>query len=500
MKHAKLTLASQFRKGLTDERIYGSFVEHLGRCVYGGIYEPGHPEADENGFREDVIALIKELGVPVVRYPGGNFVSGYNWEDGIGPRENRPKRLELAWGTTETNEFGTDEFMAWCKKAGTKPMMAVNLGTRGPDEARQLVEYCNHPGGTYLSDLRKKNGSELPYDVKLWCLGNEMDGPWQMGAKTPSEYGRIACESAKIMKWTDPTIETVLCGSSGWHMKTFGEWETTALDLAYDHVDYVSMHQYHSNSDNYLENFLAKGVETDKFIESVISALDYVQGKRHSKKRIDISFDEWNVWYHSNGTPFEKWSKAPHILEDVYNFADALVVGTMINSILRHCDRVKIACLAQLVNVIAPIMTENGGKAWKQTIFYPFFYASKYGRGYVLEGITDISKYDTKWYSDVPDVDTAAVLSEDGESLTIFAVNRDINEKINLEVSLLDFEGFVPAENIALEDCDAEDINTKDLEKVRPVRKELPVLDGKKLNCPLKPMSWNMIRLIKKNG
>ncbi|MBE6791625.1 MAG: alpha-N-arabinofuranosidase [Ruminococcaceae bacterium] len=500
MKHAKLTLASQFRKGLTDERIYGSFVEHLGRCVYGGIYEPGHPEADENGFREDVIALIKELGVPVVRYPGGNFVSGYNWEDGIGPRENRPKRLELAWGTTETNEFGTDEFMAWCRKAGTKPMMAVNLGTRGPDEARQLVEYCNHPGGTYLSDLRKKNGSELPYDVKLWCLGNEMDGPWQMGAKTPSEYGRIACESAKIMKWTDPTIETVLCGSSGWHMKTFGEWETTALDLAYDHVDYVSMHQYHSNSDNYLENFLAKGVETDKFIESVISALDYVQGKRHSKKRIDISFDEWNVWYHSNGTPFEKWSKAPHILEDVYNFADALVVGTMINSILRHCDRVKIACLAQLVNVIAPIMTENGGKAWKQTIFYPFFYASKYGRGYVLEGVTDISKYDTKWYSDVPDVDTAAVLSEDGESLTIFAVNRDINEKINLEVSLLDFEGFVPAENIALEDCDAEDINTKDLEKVRPVRKELPALDGKKLTCPLKPMSWNMIRLIKKNG
>lgn len=500
MKHAKLTLASQFRKGLTDERIYGSFVEHLGRCVYGGIYEPGHPEADENGFREDVIALIKELGVPVVRYPGGNFVSGYNWEDGIGPRENRPKRLELAWGTTETNEFGTDEFMAWCKKAGTKPMMAVNLGTRGPDEARQLVEYCNHPGGTYLSDLRKKNGSELPYDVKLWCLGNEMDGPWQMGAKTPSEYGRIACESAKIMKWTDPTIETILCGSSGWHMKTFGEWETTALDLAYDHVDYVSMHQYHSNSDNYLENFLAKGVETDKFIESVISALDYVQGKRHSKKRIDISFDEWNVWYHSNGTPFEKWSKAPHILEDVYNFADALVVGTMINSILRHCDRVKIACLAQLVNVIAPIMTENGGKAWKQTIFYPFFYASKYGRGYVLEGVTDISKYDTKWYSDVPDVDTAAVLSEDGESLTIFAVNRDINEKINLEVSLLDFEGFVPAENIALEDCDAEDINTKDLEKVRPVRKELPALDGKKLTCPLKPMSWNMIRLIKKNG
>ncbi len=497
MKYAKLTLASEFKVGKTDERIFGSFVEHLGRCVYGGIYDPGHPEADENGFREDVIKLINELNVPIVRYPGGNFVSGYNWEDGIGPVENRPKRLELAWGTLETNEFGTDEFMKWCKKANTSPMMAVNLGTRGPDEARQLVEYCNHPGGTYLSDLRKKYGSELPYDVKLWCLGNEMDGPWQMGSKTAVEYGRTAYETAKIMKWTDPTIETVLCGSSSWGMKTFGEWETTSLDIAYDQVDYVSMHQYHSNSDNYLDNFLAKGVETDKFIESVIAALDYVQGKRHSKKRIDISFDEWNVWYHSHGAKFEKWSKAPHILEDIYNFADALVVGTMLNSILRHCDRVKIACLAQLVNVIAPIMTEDGGKAWKQTIFYPFYYASRYGRGNVLHGITDTSKYDTKWYSDVPHVDTSAVLSEDGEALTVFAVNRDINDDIVLETKLCDFEGFKVTEHIALENSDFDAINTKDNEAVKPVSKALPVLDGKMLNIPLKAMSWNMIRLEK---
>ncbi len=497
MKYAKLTLASDFTKGLIDKRIYGSFVEHLGRCVYGGIYEPGHPEADENGFRLDVMKLIKELDVPVVRYPGGNFVSGYNWEDGIGPKESRPRRLELAWGTLEPNTFGTDEFMAWCKKTGTEPMMAVNLGTRGPDEARQLVEYCNHPGGTYLSDLRKKYGSELPYNVKLWCLGNEMDGPWQMGSKTAVEYGRTAYEAAKLMKWVDPSIETVLCGSSGWHMKTFGEWETTSLDLAYDQVDYVSMHQYHSNSDNYLENFLAKGVETDSFIESVISALDYVQGKRHSKKRIDISFDEWNVWYHSNGTPFDKWSEAPHILEDVYNFADALVVGTMLNSIIRHSDRVKIACLAQLVNVIAPIMTENGGKVWKQTIFWPFYYASKYARGYALQGISDTSKYDTRWYSDVPDVDTAAVLSEDKESLVIFAVNRDINDSITLETKLCDFEGFRVIEHTALENTDPEAINTKDLEKVAPIKKELPVIDGKIMKCSLSPMSWNMIRLKK---
>ena len=500
MKYAKLTISSDYRISKTDKRIYGSFAEHLGRCIYGGIYDPTHPDADEDGFRRDVIDLIKKLDVPVMRYPGGNFVSGYNWEDGIGPRENRPKRLELAWGTLETNEFGTDEFMKWCKKANTEPMMAVNLGTRGPDEARQLVEYCNHKGGTYLSDLRKKNGSELPYNVKLWCLGNEMDGPWQMGAKTAAEYGRIACEAAKIMKWTDPSIETILCGSSGWHMKTFGEWETTSLDLAYDHVDYVSMHQYHGNNDKYMENFLAKGVETDKFIESVISALDYVQGKRHSKKRIDISFDEWNVWYHSNGTEFEKWSKAPHILEDVYNFADALVVGTMINSILRHSDRVKIACLAQIVNVIAPIMTEDGGKAWKQTIYYPFYYASKYGRGYALQGITDTSKYDTKWYTDVPHVDTQAVLSEDEESLTIFAVNRDMEDAITLNVKLSDFEGFVPVEHIALECDDPEAVNTKDCERVSPVNKHLPEIDGRNMDIRLGAMSWNMIRLEKRKA
>lgn len=497
MKYAKLTLAKEFKIGKTDKRIYGSFIEHLGRAVYGGIYEPGHPEADENGFRKDVIKLITELDVPIVRYPGGNFVSGYNWTDGVGPKELRPKRMELAWSSLETNEFGTDEFMDWCKKANTEPMMAVNLGTKGPDEARQLVEYCNHPGGTYYSDMRIKNGHKDPYNVKLWCLGNEMDGPWQMCHKTASEYARTANEAAKLMKWTDPTIETIACGSSSWGMNTFGEWETTVLDEAYDHVDYISMHQYHGNNDNYLENFLAKGVETERFIQSVISACDYVQGKRHSKKQINISFDEWNVWYHSNGVDYEHWSKAPHLLEDVYNFADVLVVGTMMNAILRHCDRVKIACLAQLVNVIAPIMTDDGGKAWKQTIFYPFMFASKYGRGYALNGITDTSMYSTKWYSDVPDVDTASVLSEDETMLTIFAVNRDMKDSITLETKLLDFEGFSPVIYKTIENTDPEAINTKSEEKVFPTDKKLPVLEDGKMNVSLSPMSWNMIVLKK---
>ncbi len=497
MKYAKLTLCPAYKVGRIDNRIYGSFIEHLGRAVYGGIYEPGHPAADADGFRTDVNALIKELGVPLVRYPGGNFVSGYNWEDGIGPVENRPRRLELAWGTTEPNTFGTDEFMKWCKTTGIEPMMAVNLGTRGPDEARNLVEYCNHPGGTYWSDLRKKYGAADPYGVKLWCLGNEMDGPWQMCHKDAVDYGKTANEAAKLMKWTDPSIETVLCGSSSYGMKTFGEWETTALDIAWDHVDYVSMHQYHSNSDQYLENFLAKGVETERFIQSVVSALDYVQGKRHAKKQINISFDEWNVWYHSHGAKFEKWSEAPHILEDVYNFADALVVGEMMNAILRHADRVKIACLAQLVNVIAPIMTENGGKAWKQTIFYPFYYASKYARGYALQGLFEGSTYDTRWYQDVPNVDTSAVLSEDGNTVTIFAVNRDLKDAIGLETKLLDFEGFTPVCHVALEGSDPEAVNTADAQNVTPIEKTPGKVEDRTLKTMLSPMSWNMLVLKK---
>ena len=356
---AKITLAKEFRIGDIDKRIYGSFIEHLGRAVYGGIYEPGHPTADENGFRQDVIDLVKKLNVPVVRYPGGNFVSGYNWEDGVGPVEKRPRRLDLAWNTTEPNTFGTNEFMEWCKKANTECMMAVNLGTRGPDEARNLVEYCNHKSGSYWSDLRRSHGVEEPHNIKLWCLGNEMDGPWQMGGKTAVEYGRTALEASKLMKWTSPGIETVLCGSSSRNMSTFGKWEAETLEIAYDSIDYVSLHQYYGNHDDDIQSFLARSLEVDDFIYSIICTCDYIKARKRSKKKINLSFDEWNVWYHSNNTPFEKWSEAPALLEDIYNFEDALLVGSLLITFLRHCDRVKIACLAQLVNVIAPIFTKQ---------------------------------------------------------------------------------------------------------------------------------------------
>lgn len=359
---SKMIVDKDFKLAEVDPRLYGSFIEHLGRAVYGGIYEPGHPTADANGFRGDALQAIRALRVPIIRYPGGNFVSGYNWEDGVGPKESRKRSLELAWWTTETNQMGTNEFADWAKQAGSEVMMAVNLGTRGIDAARNLVEYCNHPSGSYWSDLRISHGYQAPHNFRTWCLGNEMDGPWQIGAKTAVEYGRLANETAKAMRWVDPTLELVACGSSGSSMNTFAEWEATVLDLTYDNVDFLSLHTYYNNNDGDTANFLARSLDMDQFIDSVAAVCDYIKAKKKSKKKIYLSLDEWNVWK-TQGTSRaqQHWEIAPPEFEDVYNLEDALVVGCCLISLLKHADRVKMACIAQLINVIAPIMTENGG-------------------------------------------------------------------------------------------------------------------------------------------
>ena len=495
--NSKITLAKEFKTGEIDKRIYGSFIEHLGRAVYGGIYEPGHITADEDGFRTDVIELVKELNVPIVRYPGGNFVSGYNWEDGVGPVESRPKRLDLAWGTTEPNTFGTNEFMKWCSKANTQCMMAVNLGTRGPEEARNLVEYMNHRGNSAWSDLRRQHGFEEPWGVKLWCLGNEMDGRWQMGAKTAVDYGKIANEASKMMKWTDDSIETVLCGSSSRNSPTFGEWEAQSLEIAYDSIDYVSLHQYYDNKSGDTASFLAKTMELEEFIYSVICVCDYIKAKNRKKKTVNLSFDEWNVWYHSDNDPYEKWSLAPARLEDIYNFEDALLIGSMLITLLKHADRIKIACLAQLVNVIAPIFTKTGGKVFKQTIFYPFEHLSNYGRGVALKPIVECPKYDCTEFTEVPYIDSIATFDEENEELVIFAVNKSQNESAELEINLLDFEGYKPFEFISMDGYDKNAENSFAGERVKPHKNEIPKADSGILNIHIKEFSWNVIRLNK---
>lgn len=501
MKQANMILDKDYAIARIDPRIYGSFIEHLGRAVYGGIYEPDHPTADAEGFRRDVIDMVRKLGVPVVRYPGGNFVSGFNWEDSIGPRDQRPARLDLAWFTTETNEVGLHEFAHWARKAGSEVMYAVNLGSRGADAARNVVEYANHPSGSYWSDLRIQNGEKEPFGIKLWCLGNEMDGPWQMGHKTAAEYGRAACEAGKMMKWVDPSIELVACGSSSSEMPTFGSWEYEMLDECYDTIDYVSLHRYYGNPTNDTPGFLARSMDLDAFIKTVVSICDAVGGKKHSKKKLNLSFDEWNVWYHSNEQDKEvwkqgKWNRALPLLEDIYNFEDALLAGSMLITFLRNADRVKIACLAQLINVIAPIMTRNGGGCWAQTIFYPFMHASCYGRGTSLRALVNSPVYDCRDYDAVPLIDSTAVMGDDG-SVTVFCVNRDTAEDCELSIDLRAFDKLRFAEHIVLHHDDVKAVNTEEHpDNVAPAAGAPASVDGGRASVVVPALSWNVIRFV----
>ncbi|MFC0534027.1 arabinosylfuranosidase ArfA [Phytohabitans kaempferiae] len=484
-----------------SRRTFGSFVEHLGRCVYTGIYEPGHPLADEDGFRTDVLALTRELGVTMVRYPGGNFVSGYRWEDGIGPRERRPRRRELAWHSVETNEFGIDEFARWAGKAEVEMMYAVNLGTRGVQEALDVHEYTNHPEGTAFAELRRSNGAKQPYGIRLWCLGNEMDGPWQIGHKTAQEYGLLAAATARALRAAEPGLELVACGSSSSAMPTFGTWEATVLEHAYDVVDYVSCHAYYEEHGGDLGSFLASAVDMDHFVESVVATADSVGARLRSKKKINISFDEWNVWYLSrfqSQEPATEWSVAPRVIEDEYTVADAVVVGNLLISLLRHSDRVTAACQAQLVNVIAPIRSEPGGPAWRQTIFHPFAKTAALARGSVLRTRLDSPTYATDRHGEASVVDAVATHDEEIGDLVVFAVNRDQTESVELTVDLHLFGGEPRlAEAWTLTDDDLRATNTQERpDRVVPRPTAGASVDGATLKVVLPRVSWSAIRLV----
>lgn len=424
---AEIHLHPRFAVGAVDRRLFGSFVEHLGRAVYTGLYEPAHPDADEHGFRTDVAALVREAGVRVVRYPGGNFVSGYRWEDGVGPRDQRPETLDLAWRTVEPNQVGTDDFLQWAARTGVEPMLAVNLGTRGAEEAAALVEYCNGQPGTRWADLRAANGHPEPYGVRLWCLGNEMDGPWQLGHKSPEEYGRVAAAAALAMKRVAPDIELVLCGSTSTDMQTFGEWERVVLEHTYHLVDHISTHAYYEERDGDRASFLASGTAMDRSISRVLAWADAMGAALRSDKRLTISFDEWNVWYVSRfggeaALPVQR--DAPRIIEDAYSAVDAVVVGDLLITLVNHADRVPIACLAQLVNVIAPIMTEPGGPAWRQTTFHPFATTARLAHGVALDLRIDAPAMPTQQHGEVPTVTAAATWLESTGALSLFLVNR----------------------------------------------------------------------------
>ena len=491
--HAKIVLNRDFVIGRPDEMLFGSFIEHLGRAVYGGIYEPTHPTADSEGFRGDVADMIRDLKVSCIRYPGGNFVSGYNWEDGIGPRDKRPAVTDLAWFSVEPNQVGTDEFLSYCKRIGCEPILAVNLGDAGMKEARNLIEYTNLKGGTLYSDLRIRNGCAEPHRVRYLCLGNEMDGQWQIGHKTPYEYGRLAHETAKTMRMVDPDIRLIACGSSGYSARTFPEWEHTVLDECYESVDYLSMHEYFRNFDGDTASFLASGHILDRFIGEAIAACDYIKSKKRSGKTMMFSFDEYNVWYHSKGESYERFTVAPAILEDIYHVADAVALGGAVISLLRHCDRVKIACLAQLVNVIAPIMTVNGGIAWRQTIYYPFRDFSHYGRGTILHTPVASDTCACKKYGELPALDAVAIADDYG-GVTVLAVNRSMTEPLDLS---LVFQGFSVRADSHTSLCDPDIYLTNSPEhpcRVVPRAMTVPVTEDGRSAVTLPPVSWNVIR------
>jgi alpha-N-arabinofuranosidase len=420
-----------------DRNLFGSFLEHLGRAIYDGIYQAGSPLSDSNGFRTDVLREIRQMGVPIIRYPGGNFVSGYNWLDGVGPRRDRPPVLDKAWNTIDSNQFGTNEFLAWCKLAGTQPLMAVNLGTGTPEQAAALVEYCNVDKGTRWSDLRRQHGIAQPYNVTHWCLGNEMDGPWQIGHMTAREYGMKAADAGRQMRYVDPSLKLVACGSSNSFMPTYLQWDQEVLEQCYDYVDAISLHRYFDNdreTGGDSSKYLALNLDMERQIAQVTAVCDVVQARKRSPKKLWLSFDEWNVWYRARSGDAVNGHRqeAPHLLEEVYNLEDALLVGGLLNCLLRNSERVRLACLAQLVNVIAPIVTNDKGLL-QQTIYYPYDWALQFARGSVLNLLVQSATYEVKEMGPVAYVDAAATLSADGK-VSLFALNRDLAKAHEVEV------------------------------------------------------------------
>ncbi|GGH99197.1 alpha-N-arabinofuranosidase [Arthrobacter liuii] len=496
---ARITVDPSFTVGPVRRRTFGAFVEHLGRCVYTGIFEPEHHDADEDGFRTDVLELTRELGVSTVRYPGGNFVSGYRWEDGVGPVDRRPVRLDLAWHSTDPNTVGVDEFAKWSAKAGVEPMMAVNLGTRGVQEALDLVEYCNIDGGTALSEQRRANGAANGYGIKMWCLGNEMDGPWQIGHKNALEYGRLAADTARAMRMIEPGLELVACGSSGPTMPTFGEWERVVLSETYELVDLISAHQYFEDFGD-LQEHLAAGHKMEAFIHDIVSHIDHVKSVKKSTKQVNISFDEWNVWHMSRDeskVPTGRdWPVAPVLLEDTYTVADAVVVGDLLVTLLRNTDRVHSASLAQLVNVIAPIMTEPGGRAWKQTTFHPFALTSRHASGTVLQLAVESPLVSGGKTADFAALSAVATYDADKGEAVVFVVNRSAGQALTLDAAVAGLGNTKVVEAVTYANKDPYwQASADDSTSVLPSENGTVKVDGGRLTAELPAVSWSMIRL-----
>lgn len=495
---ARIRIDRDYVIGQIDEKCFSSFVEPLGRCVTNGLYEPGHPEADANGFRQDVLRLTRPLRLALNRFPGGNYVSTYRWEDSIGPKDRRPRRADPAWLSIETNQFGVDEFADWSKQNGSGIMMTVNLATRGVLEAMDVLEYCNFDAGTAWSDLRAANGHREPHGIRYWCLSNETDGPWQVGQKTARDYGLLAREAAKGMKLLDRSIQTVLAGSSSPSMPSFPSYDAEALEIAYDQVDYLSVHNYLHNAAGDTPDYVAKPIGTDRYLRSAIATLDHVQARTRSKKQVHLSFDEFNTWHGVTGNErfeIEPWQIAPKLLEDQYTMEDAVTLGGMLLAVLRHADRVKVACISELVNCISHIRTENGGAAWVLPPYYTYLTYSLHGRGESLQTLVlESPVYRSASFEGVPLLDAHA--TRNGGDLTLFAINRSVDGDLPFEADIRGFEDYRVIEHIVLASANAKDTNTRDdPHHVAPRAIGNAKVEDGIVKAVLAPLSWNVIRL-----
>ena len=476
-----------------DPKIFGNFLEHLGRCIDGGVFEEGSALSDSHGYRKDVFDAAKKLNIGILRWPGGNFSSNYHWKDGIGPRDGRPPRLEMAWGTVESNRFGTHEFLEYASMLGAEPYICTNLGTGTWEEAQQWVEYCNSAEDTAMTRLRKQNGRQQPFKVTYWGLGNEIDGQWQMGHKSADDYGKFALEAAKLMKLTDPNIKLIAAGSSDYGAGSdWTGWNRTILSYLRRHADYLSLHMYVGNPQNNFGEFLASSVDLNDRIKTAEGIIRAALSGEPGNRKIYIAWDEYNVWYRARGNE----QRGRRILEERYNLEDALVVATFLNTFVNNAHVVKIANMAQMVNVIAPIFTNEKG-LFLQTIYYPLQLFATHTKGKALDLFVESPKYTSRRLGDVPYLDISGAY--DNGTLIVNVVNRHPTQAIEAEFEAEDkqFSGAVEAAEVNGPDIRAE--NDFGTSKVSAVQHSSSA-QGKKFSYRFPPHSYTMLKTVLASG
>jgi alpha-N-arabinofuranosidase len=506
-KSIRAVVNKDFVTGEVSDLMFGQYFEPLGRCTHEGMYEPDHPTATEKGWRGDVLQLVKDLNITCFRYPGGNLTATYRWEDGIGPRDQRPVRMELAWVSIEDNSIGINEYIDYVKNIGAETLMTFNMGTRGIEEAIDLVEYCNYPEGTYLSDLRRSHGYEKPRDIRYWCIGNEVEGEWQIAQHRAEDYGWLCKQAAKAVKRMDPNYQLIAAGSSNCNMPTYIDWDYKILDDAWDYIDGLAIHCYTDRREtDTTPRYLAHTKNLEQYLSSIEGICQAVKAKKRSKKNIWLSIDEWNVQSYEmihlqTDRPkrgVRPWMVHPPIIEQAYTMEDALALGLQFIIYFKHCNSIKIACMSLLVNCLAPIMTEKAGPAWRQPTYYPFMHCSKYGRGKVLNTVIICETYKDELYGDVPYAEGIMILNKAGNELNFFAVNK-YSENCDCTCSLQGFEGFSVIEHIVLDHEDLFAVNTADnQDNVKPHAAEGSAVSDGELRVVLPKYSWNVIRM-KKN-